>query len=314
MPITVTPFAVGPSPRVRGSPPPRPWPGWPGGSIPACAGEPRGRRPPGRPTPVHPRVCGGACRRTAITWAVAGPSPRVRGSHRARVRGHGWVWSIPACAGEPRSPRARSGRRRVHPRVCGGASSRRHLRRGHRGPSPRVRGSREGEGDGADRDGSIPACAGEPRRWRSPSTWSSVHPRVCGGANGTHQLIRRGSGPSPRVRGSPPGEWRRYGTEGSIPACAGEPPPASPRRWCLRVHPRVCGGATHDHAHRTRPPGPSPRVRGSRDRACERDGRRGSIPACAGEPARRAAGPGGAAVHPRVCGGASGSVFRTLGK
>ena len=145
--------------------------------------------------------------------------------------------------------------------------------------------------------GSIPACAGEPQLRDS---WTErgigwVYPRVCGGAITCTVLGRSAfeSGLSPRVRGS-----RRYpcdsavvGDGGSIPACAGEPESRfllpsskseaglSPRvrgspktdthtviRLVRRVYPRVCGGA----------------YSGARRHALLN--RRGSIPACAGEP------------------------------
>ena len=57
-------------------------------------------------------------------------------------------------------------------------------------------------------------------------------------------------------------------------------------RW-TRVHPRVCGGAG--------------------DEVPESGDRTGSIPACAGEPSRRARGNRPITVHPRVCGGAEGT-------
>ena len=89
------------SPRVRGSQPEPVGHSCTGGSIPACAGEPR------QPTPgrindgVYPRVCGGAMVHRQIAAAIEGLSPRVRGSHRRSIRGCRWTGSIPACAGEP---------------------------------------------------------------------------------------------------------------------------------------------------------------------------------------------------------------------
>ena len=56
-------------------------------------------------------------------------------------------------------------------------------------------------------------------------------------------------------------------------------------------------GAVSDH-------GPSPRVRGSLGPQRALEERRGSIPACAGEPRPGARGRGTPRVHPRVCGGA----------
>ena len=50
-----------------------------------------------------------------------------------------------------------------------------------------------------------------------------VYPRVCGGAAFAESVIRSVSGLSPRVRGSPLGKEVERVSEGSIPACAGEP-------------------------------------------------------------------------------------------
>ena len=135
--------------------------------------------------------------------------------------------SIPACAGEPSRPWRTQTVPMVYPRVCGGTRSR---------CCP------------------IPACAGEP----APN--HRVYPRVCGGTPPSATM-----GLSPRVRGNPLKMLlprlspRVRGNHGSIPACAGEPPPISIPR---------CAAPNR---------GLSPRVRGNR---CEV----GSIPACAGEP------------------------------
>ena len=116
--------ALGPSPRVRGSP---------GvaageleilGSIPACAGKPVLRAVGLVVVRVHPRVCGEAAASARVLDPALGPSPRVRGS-RARcepppIR----LRSIPACAGKPCPTRGRRPWGRVHPRVCGEASVR----------------------------------------------------------------------------------------------------------------------------------------------------------------------------------------------
>ena len=68
--------------------------------------------------------------------------------------------------------------------MCGGTRRRCVVRRRGRGLSPRVRGNRDfGTGDGAVRavNGSIPACAGEPRHRDDMDHFERVYPRVCGG-------------------------------------------------------------------------------------------------------------------------------------
>ena len=191
------------SPRVRGSPgtPTETQPGV--GSIPACAGEPRPRRPRWSPTWVYPRVCGGAAQRTRIGSRSDGLSPRVRGSP-ARAPGHGLgLGSIPACAGEPRWLEVKASR-------SGGLS-------------PRVRGSPNLVQGFGQRDGSIPACAGEPTPVLPRHPRGRVYPRVCGGADIMTPVVLVEGGLSPRVRGSHLQLGGRRGNRGSIPACAGEP-------------------------------------------------------------------------------------------
>ena len=155
------------------------------------------------------------------------------------------------------------------------------------------------------RKGSIPACAGEPRRSAPSPLRDRVHPRVCGGARPLTETVTPVVGPSPRVRGSRAADSRSRCGRGSIPACAGEPRqprPGSGARW---VHPRVCGGAPGSRSLRTPRPGPSPRVRGSHFLLhCTRVAT-GSIPACAGEPRLALCARLGRRVHPRVCGGAA---------
>ena len=91
------------------------------------------------------------------------------------------------------------------------------------GPSPRVRGSPVSGVALRAMLGSIPACAGKPGFGCGAARDAGVHPRVCGEAAATGDIVDADEGPSPRVRGSPD---RRHGSEasvGSIPACAGKP-------------------------------------------------------------------------------------------
>ena len=160
--------SAGLSPRVRGnlgrhsqSPPSA-------RSIPACAGEPC--RPGGSAghTRVYPRVCGGTAARCRARSNWYGLSPRVRGNPEKRIMGTLAVRSIPACAGEPAVHIQRQPDGEVYPRVCGGTTRGLAMTRPPGGLSPRVRGNPFRVSLVAADDGSIPACAGEPRtrRWR----------------------------------------------------------------------------------------------------------------------------------------------------
>ena len=105
-----------------------------------------------------------------------------------------------------------------------------------------------------------------------------VYPRVCGGTPTSITPTWCSRGLSPRVRGNPKIWPTEIPLSGSIPACAGEPPPAPPEPGSCGVYPRVCGGTF-------RPSSP------------------GSIPACAGEPRHTMTRTRWTRVYPRVCGG-----------
>ena len=240
--------------------------------------------------------------KTQLALAVAGPSPRVRGSRPHEDRERHRRGSIPACAGKPLSGAAFRGACGVHPRVCGEAITAAILSLVVRGPSPRVRGSRCRRGSRGRLTRSIPACAGKPLRGAFLQSRDAVHPRVCGEALPLRRPAPRRPGPSPRVRGSHHGEAARRRGARSIPACAGKPL-RRPRLDRLGlVHPRVCGEAIGGLLGMLEVRGPSPRVRGSHRETRRRRGRPGSIPACAGKPSAPMMRSATARVHPRVCG------------
>ena len=195
--------ADGLSPRVRGNPAPTQAESIRARSIPACAGEPR---PASRCRPcgtVYPRVCGGTVVMASGDSRDWGLSPRVRGNlplRRLRPDGPG---SIPACAGEPVRPDLFQTRETVYPRVCGGTSAPWSSWPSARGLSPRVRGNRAASRACMPAARSIPACAGEPRRWRSCGSAGRVYPRVCGGTRWPPFWNSATTGLSPRVRGNP---------------------------------------------------------------------------------------------------------------
>ena len=175
----------------------------------------------------------------------------------------------------------------VYPRVCGGTTAVVPYRPLDPGLSPRVRGNPKTTGSNKGGYGSIPACAGEPTRLARRHTTRRVYPRVCGGTGHSASVFFSASGLSPRVRGNRPVGANVRPCMGSIPACAGEPKWHASGRSSLRVYPRVCGGTDLGPRTVDRTTGLSPRVRGNRDPDLRRVPRRGSIPACAGEPVSR---------------------------
>ncbi len=131
----------------------------------------------------------------------------------------------------------------------------------------------------------------------------SVYPRVCGGTPHRRSLDVRAHGLSPRVRGNHARESVGPAPRGSIPACAGEPPPLSHPGPPRRVYPRVCGGTLAVGDSRQGREGLSPRVRGNPVCAHRGAVRGRSIPACAGEPRLPRLRAASCEVYPRVCGG-----------
>ena len=134
-------WALGLSPRVRGSQVGRCHAKRVFGSIPACAGEPGATGAGGGIRRVYPRVCGGAVCRFRFLDLTTGLSPRVRGSLFQVDEKAVFAGSIPACAGEPRLVIRPLLLEQVYPRVCGGAIVQVVQTENPRGLSPRVRGS-----------------------------------------------------------------------------------------------------------------------------------------------------------------------------
>ncbi len=111
-------------------------------------------------------------------------------------------------------------------------------------------------------------------------------------------------GRSPRTRGSRRGGRRDDRDRGSIPAHAGEPSGASPRRGPPGVDPRARGGARVPSTFRQACAGRSPRTRGSPQRQVDPGQHQGSIPAHAGEPRAHRTRRWPQPVDPRARGGA----------
>ena len=169
-------------------------------------------------------MCGGTGLAIAAVVFVGGLSPRVRGNRRRGLTGALEKRSIPACAGEPGTRCSWWTTAGVYPRVCGGTAWCPVCRRVVLGLSPRVRGNRTPRRFRPLLARSIPACAGEPGTRCSWWTTAGVYPRVCGGTRQSRTAIRPAPGLSPRVRGNLQRPAPAALSDGSIPACAGEPP------------------------------------------------------------------------------------------
>ena len=111
----------------------------------------------------------------------------------------------------------------------------------------------------------------------------SVYPRVGGGNAHIGGLNAVGAGLSPRGRGKLPIAYSKRGVERSIPAWAGETPPAAHRSSAVRVYPRVGGGNNILICDGIEIWGLSPRGRGKHAERAFASEAQGSIPAWAGE-------------------------------
>ena len=187
-------------------------------------------------------MCGGTGYGAVPKYDGGGLSPRVRGNHQVLGVIVHVAGSIPACAGEPTSAQACQQQRPVYPRVCGGTTYARCTARFGRGLSPRVRGNPLVILRPDEHDGSIPACAGEPRTRVEMPRSLKVYPRVCGGTRPCVLQISQSQGLSPRVRGNQSRTTTRTAAIRSIPACAGEPTLRNSVLSGGGVYPRVCGG------------------------------------------------------------------------
>ena len=160
------------------------------------------------------------------------------------------------------------------------------------GLSPHMRGNPDDPQARQRTLGSIPAHAGEPRRWRKCTAACGVYPRTCGGTGvkAANRDLQRGL--SPHMRGKP----------------------LQPRSDKIRlmVYPRTCGGTRDRRRVICAGIGLSPHMRGNQQLAHPAFLQRRSIPAHAGEPTgcppirRRNA------VYPRTCGGTHQSVSRPI--
>ena len=274
-------------------------------SIPAGAGEPDDDAGCTHRSQVYPRRCGGTRHQARAVTPRTGLSPQVRGNLQLQSGVDLPMGSIPAGAGEPPRDRGCATRTKVYPRRCGGTRLPVMTESPPSGLSPQVRGNQGLDIALAAPSGSIPAGAGEPPRPAPAARGARVYPRRCGGTHGTGWQRIGDVGLSPQVRGNQLGDAQVPHPEGSIPAGAGEPPPASASSRRGRVYPRRCGGTRLPVMTESPPSGLSPQVRGNRLAHHLRGDPPGSIPAGAGEPRGSATSGSRSAVYPRRCGGTS---------
>ena len=214
-------------------------------------------------------------------------------------------WAHPACTVEPPRCRGLEGRRWAYPRMRGGTTSWSPPSIGGRGLSPHARGNRALAFFGGPGHGSIPACAGEPVRERRPKRLWRVYPRMRGGTGQQCFETCITQGLSPHARGNLFQHQGSSWNQGSIPACAGEPPGSGKGQLRAGVYPRMRGGTAAAAGGAGRGEGLSPHARGNLLMTVTSTCSSGSIPACAGEPRMTVFGSLKLRVYPRMRGGTS---------
>ncbi len=232
----------------------------------------------------------------------AGLSPRLRGSAREWYQVVTPHRVIPAPAGIGQTCMQFLPLYAGYPRACGDRREHAPHRRLGVGLSPRLRGSAGSAKGAAGIQRVIPAPAGIGRR-TCPRAWTQAgYPRACGDRLARGRFRARTSGLSPRLRGSVRLGARAGISARVIPAPAGIGPSRAPCRRLPPGYPRACGDRTILWRAEARPPGLSPRLRGSAGQGllAARAGR--VIPAPAGIGAVVRFGRGARAGYPRACG------------
>ncbi len=233
------------------------------GSIPACAGEPDNAMLFLCNAGVYPRMRGGASDTPNHGDMTKGLSPHARGSPQSLALGFAGYRSIPACAGEPFLDHPIPVHFRVYPRMRGGADTAAEVSGSIRGLSPHARGSRRAKRKAPAATRSIPACAGEPYKSHLHTVVTGVYPRMRGGARYFSDGTAIDPGLSPHARGSLLFRPLLVDSNGSIPACAGEPFCENLKVPFARVYPRMRGGASLPTIAALTERGLSPHARGS---------------------------------------------------
>ena len=152
------------------------------------------------------------------------------------------------------------------------------------GLSPLTRGNPRHTSRAAKAVGPIPAHAGEPANWRSPTTSRWAYPRSRGGTMTLGAISARLGGLSPLTRGNPPILQPGRAKAGPIPAHAGEPARSAGLTTGTGAYPRSRGGTAEFRFDFDPCPGLSPLTRGNRQAMQADTTHKGPIPAHAGEP------------------------------
>ena len=170
----------------------------------------------------HPRVCGEKCIPLTRGHGRQGSPPRMRGKVQLGEIDLQDIWITPAYAGKSGPCPDRVPPAGNHPRVCGEKSQSTSASPRALGSPPRMRGKGVKQSNSRIRMGITPAYAGKSCIYRSTTSISWDHPRVCGEKSFKTSTSCWSKGSPPRMRGKgiqPCNQWVRVGI---TPAYAGK--------------------------------------------------------------------------------------------
>ena len=212
----------GSPPHVRGKDGPRVYYIPNSGITPAYAGKSTVQRGCSRHIRDHPRVCGEKYYVTVGKADHEGSPPRMRGKAKTSQKGLWGPRITPAYAGKSGPCPDRVPPAGDHPRVCGEKSQSTSASPRALGSPPRMRGKGVKQSNSRIRMGITPAYAGKSCIYRSTTSISWDHPRVCGEKSFKTSTSCWSKGSPPRMRGKgiqPCNQWVRVGI---TPAYAGK--------------------------------------------------------------------------------------------
>ncbi len=254
------------------------------GPIPAHAGQPGQVIFSGGRLWAYPRARGATPVRFISVASRSGLSPRTRGNHPRRTDAWPRSGPIPAHAGQPGWAGKAIPPFRAYPRARGATIFTPILASTSEGLSPRTRGNPLGRAALPDRDGPIPAHAGQPTL-HDPITYTfTAYPRARGATYEDACNLAPSLGLSPRTRGNLVLPCFTRCSAGPIPAHAGQPAARPSIPNAEGAYPRARGATGLEPISAVTPVGLSPRTRGNQGETYFLNNPDGPIPAHAGQP------------------------------
>ena len=255
------------------------------GPIPARAGQPPSRPELSIGIRAYPRTSGATFGISKRAYPTEGLSPHERGNLFAKSAQTLSPGPIPARAGQPRGCPLVLVLRGAYPRTSGATLHVGSLRVVMQGLSPHERGNRRLLHRAILEQGPIPARAGQPRVFSTPSSPDRAYPRTSGATFQMSLGLSRIQGLSPHERGNPAAARFAIACVGPIPARAGQPDNLSMASGPMGAYPRTSGATLRAPSNIRYAWGLSPHERGNLVVVHWPAVQLGPIPARAGQPA-----------------------------